>query len=448
MELNRIDLGFRSRDWQTAIYRCLKRFSVLIIHRRAGKTILALMRLISAALRCKQSLGHYAYLAPELKQAKAIVWEILKQYVQNIPGIEINESETWVRFPHNRAKIRLYGADNINALRGLYFDGIVVDEVSQIDREFWGQVLLPALTDRYKLDPTLGWAIFIGTPQGENMLSALYTRAVAAETVDWYGKLLTVHDTGVFTPEEIEKIKRETTTEAEFRQEWLCDFSVGNDRALISREQAIAAMNRILREEQFTFAPKILGVDVAWDGGDRSVIMKRQGLQSFQPIVRKGLPEKQFAGTVAQEILEWKADAVFVDTTGGYGGEVLSRLLDGGHNATGVTFSEKAANPRFMNLRAEMWWKMADWVKGGGGLWKDDRFTLELCAPEYSMDNASNKIKLESKEDIRERIGVSPDIGDALALTFAFPVATRMEVGPLARTHKAESDWDPYADAS
>jgi hypothetical protein len=162
--------------------------------------------------------------------------------------------------------------------------------------------------------------------------------------------------------------------------------------------------------------------------------------------VRRGLPEKQFAGTVAQEIHEWGADAIFIDVTGGYGGEVLSKLVDAGYNAVGITFSEKPINPRFHNKRAEMWWSMADWVKGGGVLWKDDLFSRELCAPNYSMDNASNKIKLESKEDIRERIGFSPDIGDALALTFAFPVYTQAQVGPLARSNRATSDWDPFTD--
>lgn len=439
----RISLQFTARGWQSEIYRALRRFSVLIIHRRAGKTILAILKLIASALACRQPLGHFGYLAPELKQAKAVVWEELKKYATMIPGVEVNESELWVRFPHNKAKIRLFGADNINALRGLYFDGLVVDEVSQMERDFWGLVLLPALTDRYKLDPSLGWALFIGTPEGENMLSGLYTRAVAsADGGDWYGKLLTVHDTEVFTEEEIAKIRAETPTEEQFRQEWLCDFQVGNSNALMSREQVMAATKKVLRESEFNFAPKIIGVDVAWMGGDRSVIMKRQGLQSFKPIVKRGIPEKAFAGLVAQEIMEWQADKVFVDVTGGYGGEVLSRLLDGGHNVEGVTFSAKPITPRFLNLRAEMWWKMADWVKGGGSLWKDEAIIAELCSPSYSMDNASNRIKLESKDDIKDRIGVSPDLADALALTFAYPVATAgMQV-----VRKVSAEWDPYDD--
>ncbi len=446
MEQQIIDLGFRPRDWQAELYRLLRRFSVLIVHRRAGKTIMAIMRLIDAALRCNLELGHYAYIAPELKQAKAVIWDILKKYTFDIPGIEVNESELWVRFPHNRAKIRLFGADNINALRGMYFDGIVIDEVAQIDRRFWGMVLLPALTDRHKMNPAHGWALFIGTPQGENMLTEFYQKARAGNNTEWFSRLYTVYDTGVFTEEEILKIKRETPSEAEFRQEWLCDFDVGNNNALLGKEHVVAAMERHLREDEYNFAPRIIGVDVAWAGGDRSVIFKRQGLALFQPIVRKGLPEKQFAGTVAQEAYEWKADAIFIDVTGGYGGEVLSKLVDAGYNAVGIKFSEKPMNERFHNKRAEMWWSMADWVKGGGALWKDDMFSRELCAPNYSMDNASNKIKLESKEDIRERISFSPDIGDALALTFAFPVQPQMHVGPLARQHQADSDWDPYKD--
>src|SRR5262245_27114846 len=124
MERQITDIDFQPRAWQAELYRLLRRFSVLIVHRRAGKTIMAIMRLIDAALRWDLELGHYAYIAPELKQAKAVVWDILKKYTLSIPGTEVNESELWIRFGHNRAKIRLFGADNIDALRGLYFDGI------------------------------------------------------------------------------------------------------------------------------------------------------------------------------------------------------------------------------------------------------------------------------------------------------------------------------------
>ena len=105
-----IDLGFRPRPWQLQALAALKRFSVLIVHRRGGKTLAAVMKLIDAALRCSKLRGQYAYIAPELKQAKGLAWDYLKHYALKIPGATHNESELWVKFP-NDARIRLYGAD-------------------------------------------------------------------------------------------------------------------------------------------------------------------------------------------------------------------------------------------------------------------------------------------------------------------------------------------------
>jgi hypothetical protein len=321
-------------------------------------------------------------------------------------------------------------------MRGRYFDGIVIDEVAQVKLELWGEILLPALADRG------GWALFIGTPKGINLFSEIFYKALG--NPEWFAKIYTHHETMALSEEEIVRMKAEMT-EQQFKQELLCEFDASSDNVLIKISDARGASKTILRENQFNFAPKIIGVDVAWEGGDRSVIMQRQGLQSFQPIIRQGIPEKTFSGLVAQSIRDWGADKCFVDVTGGYGGEVLSRLLDSGFNVEGVSFSAKPFNPRFMNLRAEMWFKMADWVKSGASIWKDEALIQELSAPTYDNDNAANKLKLESKADIKDRIGVSPDIADALALTFAYPVA-KLDPVALAKASKAQAEWDPYDD--
>lgn len=434
-DVQQIDLGFRARGWQAEVFRNLTRFSVLVVHRRGGKTVLAIMRLIDAALRCSKKDGRFAYLAPELKQAKDIAWSYLKQYSALVPGVAINESELFVLFP-NGARIRLYGADNPDSMRGRYFDGLVIDEVAQVKRELWGEVLLPALADRG------GWVLFIGTPKGINLFSEIFYKALA--NAEWFAKIYTYHETGALSAEEVNRMRAEMT-EQQFKQEMLCEFDASSDNVLIKISDARKASQTILREDQIRFAPRIIGVDVAWEGGDRSVIMQRQGLQSFQPIIRAGLPEKMFAGLVGQTIRDWKADKCFVDITGGYGGEVLSRLVDAGFNAEGISFSEKPMNPRFMNLRAEMWFKMAEWVKSGASIWKDESLVQELSAPTYDNDNAANKLKLESKADIKGRIGMSPDIADALALTFAYPVY-KDDAKALQRSRKADAEWDPYDD--
>jgi hypothetical protein len=127
---------------------------------------------------------------------------------------------------------------------------------------------------------------------------------------------------------------------------------------------------------------------------------------------------------------------------------VVSRLRDAGYMIRPVVVSEKPANPRFLNLRAERWFKMADWLKEGA-LPQADGLIDELCAPSYSNSNAASKLQLEAKDEIRKKIGRSPDIADALALTFAYPVARREAAPIIGETaHHAKTEWDPIGDAA
>jgi phage terminase large subunit-like protein len=429
--MTRIDLEFTPRPWQADVLREMRRFSVVVVHRQGGKTELAIMKLNDAALRSRRERARFGYVAPLLKQAKAVVWDRLKAYARKVPGTVINESELSVEFA-NGARIRLFGADNPDALRGLVFDGLVLDEVAQLPPALWGEVLLPTLAERD------GWALFIGTPKGINLFSTLYYKALDDPT--WFAARYDSHQTGALSPDAIAQVQREST-DAQFRQEMLCDFAAVNDNNLIPLDAAMAASRRRLEPSAYGYAPRVMGVDVAWSGGDRSVIAPRQGLMMSRPVIERGLPEKSFAGRVAGAIVRWQPDAVFVDTTGGYGGEVVSRLRDAGHSVTDVVFSWKASDERFRNLRAEMWWKLSEWIKGGASIPPIPELLSELCAPQYSHDNAANKLTLESKDEIRARIGASVDIADALALTFAFPVAT---AGARGGVGHALTEYDPY----
>lgn len=430
------------------------RFAILVVHRRGGKTLLAIMRLIDAALTCKRERGQYAYIAPELKQAKGISWDYLKAYSLRVPGTVVNESELWVKFP-NGARIRLFGADNPNSLRGYYFDGAVVDEVAQMKRELWGEILLPALSDRE------GWVLFIGTPKGLNLFSELYFSAIANEA-EWYHGLYTYQQTGALPDAEVEKMRKEMTPN-QFRQEMLCDFGASSDDNLIPQELAREAAGRKITGQQIEYAPRIMGVDVAWDGGDRCVVFKRQGLLAYPPVVKEGLPEKSFSSVVTGIAQVWQPDAIFVDITGGYGGEVLSRVRDSGFPAIGIKFSESAyEDHKFLNLRAEMWFSMMNWLRDGGAIPNDPGLLQELCAPTYDNNNAANKLQLESKDKIKKRLGFSPDKADALALTWAQPVMSKRDpmvnrfrssrpgdFDPLSedrvRPEPAKRDFDPYS---
>lgn len=407
------------------------RFTILVVHRRGGKTLLAIMKLIDSALRSDRPMSRFGYIAPQLKQAKGIAWDYLKSYARKIPGTQINESELWVKFP-NGASIRLFGADNPDSFRGFYFDGVVLDEVAQMPLNIWGEILLPALADRQ------GWALFIGTPHGINLFSQLYYAAEADK--EWFAKTYDYLATKALPDEEIERMRKDMTPN-QFRQEMLCDFMASDDDTLIPLEDVIAAERRIILPQQIDYAPRIISVDVAWTGGDRCVAFRRQGLVAYDPLIEHGLPEKQFAGKIASIWETFKADACFVDVTGGYGGEVCSRLRDLGYNPVPVNFASKASDVKFLNLRAEMWFKMAAWMKEGK-IPVSSALKAELCAPRYSNDNASNRLQLESKDRIKERLGASPDLADALAIGFAHPVKKKQ---PFTNIHTGvpRGDYDP-----
>ena len=435
MQTQRVDLGFRPRDWQATCFKSLKRFSVLVIHRRAGKTVMAVMKLIDAALRNERQAPRYAYLAPLFNQAKDTAWSYLKHYAGKIPGARINESETWIELP-NGARIRIYGADNPDRLRGIYLDGVVLDEVADMKPEVWDEVVLPTLADRG------GWALFIGTPKGVNRFSELYD--IAGRTPGWFAAMYDVYQTGALPPSEIE-MARETMPPNAFRQEYLCDFSAANENTLIGLPLALSARGKNIGPEAYDHAARIIGVDVARYGDDSTVIQRRQGLASWVPKVVKGADAMQVAAIVALEMTEWKADAVMVDGTGGYGAGVIDRLRQMGFDPVEVQFAGKPMDARFANKRAEMWWGVKDWLEKGGCLPDDMELIRELSAPTYSLDNARGVLQLESKEDIKERIRVSPDRADALALTFAFPVAPNMHarIG-LPQPKQQGSEYDPW----
>lgn len=416
----RIALPYTPRDHQRDAHkrRCSHRWTVLVWHRRAGKTVFAIMELILAALAFKREDGRFAYICPLLKQAKDVAWGYLKRFTRDIDGIKVNESELSVTFP-NGAVIRLYGADNYEGLRGIYLDGVVLDEVAQMKRLVWGEILRPLLADRK------GWALFIGTPKGVNLFSELFFEG--QKDPEWHCDLRTWRDTNAIDREEVEAA-RKTMSEQAFAQEFECDFFSAVENTLNPLERVQAAMARDFKPEAFAFAGKVIGVDVARFGDDTSTIARRQGCVAYKLIQIRGLDTMKLAARVAQVCVEWDADAVFVDVTGGLGAGVADRLRQLGHPAFDVEFAGSPDVPRYRNKRCEMWANMAEWLKTGS-LPDDQELQQDLVAPTYHFD-VSDRMCLEAKDDIKERIGRSPDKADALACTFFAPVAPR-EPGAL-----------------
>lgn len=406
------DLGFRPRPWQERCLRARRRFSIVVVHRRGGKTVQAIVKLIDAAIQCNLERPRFAYIAPELKQAKGVAWDYLRAYAAKIPGTVINQAELWVELP-NKARIRLYGADNPDSLRGLYFDGVVLDEVAQMKPYVWGEIIMPALADRK------GWALFIGTPKGMNLFSDLYFKAMADPT--WYAETFTIEDTLALAADEL-AVMRANMSEQQWRQEMLCDFTASSDESLISLDLVQDAMKRELAHTAYNFAPRVLGVDVARQGSARTVIQPRQGLLALKPLILQGADAMEVAQRVAAYWTDWQADAAMIDGTGGYGAGVIDRLKQMRFRPLEVQFGGKPNDERFANKRAEMWWAVKAWLEQGGQLPNMPEYRIDLTAPQYDFNNAANKLALESKDKLIERGLPSPDLGDALACTFAFPV--------------------------
>lgn len=411
---------------------------MLALHRRAGKTELALMELLDHAVKCRLDLGFYVYLAPFLKQAKAIAWARLKQKLDafmRAGAIDVNEADLAVTFRHNKATIRLFGGDNPDALRGVRLDGVVIDEVANIRPEVWNDIIQPALSDRK------GWALFIGTPAGINLFSELFYRA--SSLPDWYATRYTVHDTDALDPEEVQRLERDMP-ETAFAREYLCDFSAAGSDQLISMSDVESASKLVYQDGDVIEFPLIVGVDPARFGDDRSVIVVRQGLRMEKPMIHHGVDNMQLAGLVAQVIDDRDPDAVFIDVGGGAG--VIDRLRQLDYYIVEVPFGGKANQPNlFVNRRAEMWWQVKEWLGNGGSIPNDTALKAELSTPTYWFD-AVGKRCLESKDEIKKRLqgGGSPDIADALALTFAYPVAKQLPREVREKIDTSPKDYDPY----
>ncbi len=184
--------------------------------------------------------------------------------------------------------------------------------------------------------------------------------------------------------------------------------------------------------DQYSFAPKVLGVDVARFGDDQSVILKRQGLCARFPVRKfRGVDTMRLASLVAEEIAAWKPDAVMVDVVG-IGAGVVDRLRQLGHDVIEVNAGAAATDDKtYHNKRVEMWGKLRDWLKAGGVIEDDAELKSDLTAPEYTFD-AKERFVLESKDDLKARGMASPDSGDALALTFAENIVViEKELPPL-----------------
>jgi phage terminase large subunit len=251
-----IDLGYRCRKQFAPFHKRKQRWACLVAHRRAGKTVACVADLVDAALRCPKPNPRFAYIAPFFVQAKDVAWGYLKQFCAKIPGVSFNEAELRVDFPHNGARIRLYGADNYDRIRGVYLDGVILDEYADMPPAAWGEVIRPALADRQ------GWAVFIGTPKGRNAFWEVWERA-KANPGGWFSLMLRASETGLISPAELAEASAEMTPE-QVEQEFECSFDAAILGAYYAKE--IADAERAGRITDVDVDPAT-PVHTAWDLG-------------------------------------------------------------------------------------------------------------------------------------------------------------------------------------
>lgn len=200
----------------------------------------------------------FAYLSPYLKQSKAVAWDYLRAAMASLRsmGADVNESELRADYP-NGGQVRLYGADNMDALRGIYLDGVVLDEFADMDPRVWSEVIRPALADRK------GWAVFIGTPKGRNEFYKLWQRSQVEK--DWFGLMLRASETGIIAESELELARRDLT-EDQYSQEFECSFEAAIVGAYYGR-----LMNEAERDGRVSGVPyePTAPVWTSWDLGIR-----------------------------------------------------------------------------------------------------------------------------------------------------------------------------------
>ncbi len=248
------------RDQFRGFLESSARWSVLAAHRRAGKTVGVVQKLIKHALTHSRPGPplRYAYLAPTRDQAKDIAWQYLKDYTNKIPGAVPNEADLRITFSNcaqkNGAQIRLYSGENYERMRGLYFDGVASDEDADIPPQAFTYVILPCLLDY------TGWHVRMGTPKGRNSFYKALLKATADPAS--FALVLKASQTGIVAQADLQTIREQMVSqmgpelgEAAYRQEMECDFSVGRPGAVYAR-----------RVDEARLGGRVL--DFEWDRGE------------------------------------------------------------------------------------------------------------------------------------------------------------------------------------
>jgi hypothetical protein len=383
------------------------------------------MELIQRALEKPKFEG--AYIAPFLSQARRVFWGPLKEVMLKIPHVEAKETEMLIICP-NGSTIRCLGADNGDGIRGQGYDYVVLDEFADFDPTVLPMVIIPTLAGRN------GGMFIIGTPKGRDPLADMYEAKL--NDPNWACFKYSAEDTGIISKDELATM-RDSMTEQQYKLELCCDYSVGSTDQLISGTLVNEAVSRTYTPEDVKHSARIMAADIARQGDDSTVITRRQGFQCWDQEAWQSDDLMYTTKRIKEAYYGFKPDALFIDG-GGIGAGVVDALRDQDVPVIEVQFGAKASDPRYLNLRAEMYLNLYHWLRRGGRIPDEVCLKRDLVGPRH-FTNDKGQTQLESKEDMKKRGMKSPDHSDSLAMTFAMPVHPKSADKDLAPIW----DWDP-----
>lgn len=333
-----------------------------------------------------------------------------------------------------------WSVDNPEAFAGLHNEGsrilVVFDEASSIDDIIW-EVTEGALTDD---NTQIIWAAF-GNPTRNTGRFRECFRDFAHR---WHHSNVDSRDV-------------EGTNTVQFNQ-WIQDYGDDSDfvkirvkgqfpnqseNSILSAKEIQVAVDRVLDPASYAELARVIGCDVAREGGDSSQHVRRQGPKAWGFTTLNHADTIEVANSVCVDAVSFQADAVFLDGTGGFGGGVYDQCGLRNQDTILIHFNSKPTDKQFFNKRSEMIWKMCEWIKQTGSIPDDKELREELAVIQYTFQG--DKIRILEKKDMKKILGRSPDKADALALTFAFDVLPKPRDKKGA--NNAIADWDPLADA-
>lgn len=411
--------NFIPREYQTPLWEAMFNGSfkrgVTVWPRRNGKDLVYWNACIAKAM---QRVGLYFYIAPFYNQVRQIIWEgsdnAGRRFLDYIPHDLISKkTQNDMRIELiNGSIIKLLGSDIIDRIVGSNPIGIFFTEFSLHKPEAW-HYLRPILAENG------GEAWFNGTPRGLNHFYQLFT--MATRNSKWYSEFLTRDITGIPSKKAIEADREAGMPESLIEQEYYVKWTASTEEVLIPLDILQPCCSTKLTESDFNFAPKIMGVDVAYAvKGDEATISRRQGRFLWPIKSYRGYNNMALASEVALGIKEWRPDVVFIDAGRGEG--VISRLWQLGYSdiVVPVHFAGKSFSDLYLNKRAEIWCRMRDWFLAENKplIPNDEQLMRDISSPCFAV-NDKGFIQLESKKEIKKRLKRSPDRGDCVALTFA-----------------------------